>query len=231
MGSRPRAQSPLSVNKTSQWQLACVLCPVHPTPQRGYKRRSLDVVASWLRLMVTIAVSRAWAISTLRQRSWMSHVLIAGTWPSQCCGPDIASLNEGVSPLPCPILVLPSLSSGGLLRLMVRVIWGSRWDLPRRVRLCRPLIPPALHTLWCFRTSLLDPRTGRGPASRSERKRTTGGRARLWRWRSAALPPSGRVALPESDPELTAMLSRAVESVGGADPGVLQECTQRRTSP
>ncbi len=26
---------------------------------------------------------------------------------------------------------------------------------------------------------------------------------------SAALPPSGRVALPESDPELTAMLSRA----------------------
>ncbi len=31
---------------------------------------------------------------------------------------------------------------------------------------------------------------------------------------SAALPPSGRVALPESDPELTAMLSRAAESVG-----------------
>ncbi len=30
----------------------------------------------------------------------------------------------------------------------------------------------------------------------------------------AALPPSGRVALPESDPELTAMLSRAAESVG-----------------
>ncbi len=31
---------------------------------------------------------------------------------------------------------------------------------------------------------------------------------------SAALPPSGRVALPESDPELTAMLSRAAESTG-----------------
>ncbi len=30
---------------------------------------------------------------------------------------------------------------------------------------------------------------------------------------SAALPPSGRVALPESDPELTAMLSRAAQSV------------------
>ncbi len=31
---------------------------------------------------------------------------------------------------------------------------------------------------------------------------------------SAVLPPSGRVALPESDPELTAMLSRAAESIG-----------------
>ncbi len=31
---------------------------------------------------------------------------------------------------------------------------------------------------------------------------------------SAALPPSGSVVLPESDPELTAMLSRAAESVG-----------------
>ncbi len=31
---------------------------------------------------------------------------------------------------------------------------------------------------------------------------------------SVALPPSGRVALPESDPELTAMLSRAAESIG-----------------
>ncbi len=31
---------------------------------------------------------------------------------------------------------------------------------------------------------------------------------------SAVLPPSGRVALSESDPELTAMLSRATESIG-----------------
>ncbi len=32
---------------------------------------------------------------------------------------------------------------------------------------------------------------------------------------SAVLPPSGRVALPESDPELTAMLSRAVSGCTG----------------
>ncbi len=40
MGSRPGAQSPLSVNKTSQWQLACVFCYAHPTPQCRYKRRA-----------------------------------------------------------------------------------------------------------------------------------------------------------------------------------------------
>ncbi len=59
--------------------------------------------------MVTIAVSRAWTISTLKQHSWMSHVLIVGTWPSRCCGPDTSSSNEGISPSPSPILVPLSL--------------------------------------------------------------------------------------------------------------------------
>lgn len=36
---------------------------------------------------------------------------------------------------------------------------------------------------------------------------------------SAVLPPSGRAALPESDPELTAMLARAAKSVGAAMEG------------
>ncbi len=40
MGSRSRAQSSSSVNKTSQWQLACVFRHAHPAPQRGYKRRA-----------------------------------------------------------------------------------------------------------------------------------------------------------------------------------------------
>ncbi len=34
---------------------------------------------SWLHLTVTIAVSRAWAISTLKQHLWINHILIAGT--------------------------------------------------------------------------------------------------------------------------------------------------------
>ncbi len=40
MGSRRRAQSPSSVNKTSQWQLACVFHHAHSAPRCGYKRRA-----------------------------------------------------------------------------------------------------------------------------------------------------------------------------------------------
>ncbi len=40
MGSRWRAQSPSSVNKTSQWQLACVFRHAHSAPRCGYKRRA-----------------------------------------------------------------------------------------------------------------------------------------------------------------------------------------------
>ncbi len=136
--------------------------------------------------MVTIAVSRAWAFSTLKQRSWMTHVLCVGTWPSRCCAPDTSSSSGGVSPLSCPVLVPPVL--GGLLRLMVRVTWGSQWELPRRVRLRGSLTPLAHRTVWGFRTSLWSPRTGRGPASRSELQQMTGcrslhrGWARFWRW-------------------------------------------------
>ncbi len=65
------------------------------------------------------------------------------------------------------------------------------------------------------------PRIGRGPASHSvpqadDRVSITASGDELGSGEddSAALPPSGRVALPESDPELTAMLSRAAESIG-----------------
>ncbi len=81
----------------------------------------------------------------------------------------------GVSPLPCPVLAPPVL--GGLLRLMVRVTWGSQWELPRRVCLRGPLTPPAHRTVWGFRTSLWSPRTGRGPASHSELQQMTGCRS------------------------------------------------------
>ncbi len=68
---------------------------------------------------VTVDVPQTWAISMLRQRLWMSHVLIAGTRLLRCCDLDTSSPNEGVSPLPCPVLAPPGF--GGLPRLMVRV--------------------------------------------------------------------------------------------------------------
>ncbi len=101
--------------------------------------------------MVTIAAPRAWALGTLRQRSWMSHVLTVGTWPWRCCAPDTSSLDVGVSPLLCPVLVPPD---GGLLRLRARVIWGSQWELPHRVRLRGPLTPRAHRTVWGSRVSM-----------------------------------------------------------------------------
>ncbi len=169
--------------------------------------------------MVTIAFPRAWAISTLRQRSWMSRVLIAGTWPSRCCVADTSSPNEVVSPSPCPVLAPPGF--GGLLRLMVRVIWGSQWELPHRVPLCGPLTPPAHCTIWRFPDKLAGSSNRAGPsisfgAPADDRTSIAVSGDELGSGDDdlAALPPSGRVALPESDPELTAMLSRAAESVG-----------------
>ncbi len=146
----------------------------------------LDVVVSWLHLMVTIAAPRAWALSTLRQRSWMSHVLTAGTWPWRCCVPDTSSLDGGVSPLLCPVLVPPA---GGLLRLRARVIWGLQWELPRGVRLRGPLTPPAHRTVWGSRMSMRGPRTGRGqhlircPSRWRVIDHCIGGWARFWRGR------------------------------------------------
>ncbi len=93
-------------------------------------------------------------------------------------------------------------------------------ELPRRVRLRGPLTPRAHRTVWGSRMSMRGPRTGRGPASHSCPSRwqlsitCIGGWARFWRGRFGCAASVRRVALPESDPELTAMLSRAAESIG-----------------
>ncbi len=88
---------------------------------------------------------------------------------------------------PCPVLAPPGL--GGLLRLMVRVFWGSQWELPCRVHLRGPLTPPAHRTVWCSRMSSQGPRTGRAQhlirsTSRwQDVDRCIGGWARFWRGR------------------------------------------------
>ncbi len=76
-----------------------------------------------------------------------------------------------------PLALPRSSSSGGLLRLRARVIWGSQWELPRRVRLRGPLTPRAHRTVWGSRMSMRGPRTGRGPASHSVPQQMTGFRS------------------------------------------------------
>ncbi len=77
MGSRRRAQSPSSVNKTSQWQLACVFRHAHSAPRCGYKRRARANAHQLFASEPSIAVSRVSARQasvgvTARQRRSLS---------------------------------------------------------------------------------------------------------------------------------------------------------------
>ncbi len=73
--------------------------------------------------------SCVWAISTLKQHSWMSHVLIPDT--------------EGVSPSPCPVLVTPFLRELIRLRCLSQ-IQSWRYAFPgRRERQAAQRPPPS----------------------------------------------------------------------------------------
>ncbi len=52
--------------------------------------------------MVTIAASRAWAVSMLRWRSWMRHLLMVGRWSSWSCGQAPLPRQRGGALLPLP---------------------------------------------------------------------------------------------------------------------------------
>ncbi len=123
-----------------------------------------------------------------------------------------------------PLALLPRSSSSGRrttsaqgqgdLRITVRAS-------PRRVRLRGPLTPRAHRTVWGSPDEYAGSSDRAGPsisfgAPADDRLSITASGDELGSGEddSAALPPSGRVALPESDPELTAMLSRAAESIG-----------------
>ncbi len=168
--------------------------------------------------MVTIAVPRAWAFSTLRQRSWMSHVLIAGTWHRDAAL-QVPPRQMGGIPL-----AMPRSSSSGLrratsahgqgdLRITVRAS-------PSSMSLRASHSSSTSHRL-VFPDELAGSSDRAGPsisfgAPADDRMSIAASGDELGSGEddSAALPPSGRVALPESDPDLTAMLSRAAESIG-----------------
>ncbi len=52
--------------------------------------------------MVTIAASRAWAVSMLRWRSWMRHLLMVGRWSPWSCGQAPLPRQRGGALLPLP---------------------------------------------------------------------------------------------------------------------------------
>ncbi len=162
--------------------------------------------------MVTIAAPHAWALSTLRQRSWMNHVLTAGTWPWRCCA------RRGGIPLALP----RSSSSGrrttlaqgqGDLRITVRASPSS--TSPRASHSSSTSHRLGFPDEYAGSSDRAGPSISFGaPADDGLSITASGDELGSGEDDLAALPPSGRVALPESDPELTAMLSRAAESIG-----------------
>ncbi len=159
---------------------------------------------------------RAWALGTLRQRSWMSHVPAVRTMAMLRSRYLLA--RRGAIPLALP----RSSSSGrrttsaqgqGDLRITVRASPSSTSQRASHSS-------STSHRLgfpdeYAGSSDRAGPSISFGaPADDGISITASGDELGSGEDDSAALPPSGRVALPESDPELTAMLSRAAESIG-----------------
>ncbi len=241
MGSRRRAQSPSSVNKTSHWRLACVFRHAHPAPRCGYKRRA-----------------RANA-----QQLFASEPSLANL-QSVCKARLTALVLRRVSGGCCPVLhssaitLLPPLGASALLKEIIseqskRAPRATGVFLKMASRSCvsgcgrfltssdghdrcpsclgfrhpeatvraspSSTSPRASHSSsTSHRLGFPDEYAGSSdragpsisfgaPAVDGISITASGDELGSEEDDSAALPPSGRVALPESDPELTAMLS------------------------
>ncbi len=307
MGSRRRAQSPSSVNKTSQWQLACVFRHAHPAARCGYKRRACANAQQFFASEPSLPQSpeclqssQHWcygasaevAVQCCREKekaffgghaasspghfsaskrefrrakrapratgvflkmasrscvSGCGHFLASSDGHDRCPSclsfqhAEAALVNESCfhcgnmtmamlrsryllarrGGIP---LALPHSSSSGLRRTTSAQGQG---DLRIIVRASpSSTSPQASHSSsTSHRLVFPDERAGSSDraglsisfgAPADDRMSITASGDGLGSGEddSAALPPSGRVALPESDPELTAMLSRAAESIG-----------------
>ncbi len=307
MGSRRRAQSPSSVNKTSQWQLACVFRHAHPAARCGYKRRARANAQQFFASEPSLPQSpeclqssQHWcygasaevAVQCCREKekaffgghaasspghfsaskrefrrakrapratgvflkmasrlcvSGCGHFLASSDGHDRCPSclsfqhAEAALVNESCfhcgnmtmamlrsryllarrGGIP---LALPHSSSSGLRRTTSAQGQG---DLRIIVRASpSSTSPQASHSSsTSHRLVFPDERAGSSDraglsisfgAPADDRMSITASGDGLGSGEddSAALPPSGRVALPESDPELIAMLSRAAESIG-----------------
>ncbi len=168
---------------------------------------------------VTIAASRVWAFSTLRGLSWMVHVLLVGTWPSRSCVIDSAMSNLAESLCLCRDPAFVPAPGAPLHPVESEVIWGLRSGLPQE----ESLTPQALRSRWGWPLERAGTSAERGtppvsfgapPDDQMSIAASEGELSLSGDDDSAALPPSGVVALSEPDPEMTAMLSRAAENVG-----------------
>ncbi len=162
--------------------------------------------------MVTIAASRAWAVSTLRWRSWISHLLIVDAHLGVAA--RLRYLDKGTELLP------PSRSSSRPGCRQARSTSGGSTAGLRITVVANPqgtIAPLALRNQLSCQWNVLGPLKAAVslallPTTRCRllHRRVSRSFCR-GRFGCAAAPA---VAMPESDLEMTAMLSRAAERVG-----------------
>ncbi len=161
--------------------------------------------------MVTIAASRAWAVSTLRWRSWMSHLLIVDAHLGVAA--RLRYLDKGAELLPpsrsssrpgCK--QARSTSSGGTAGLKITEVANPQGTIA----------PLAFRNQLSCQWNVLGPLKGayqQYPGTPPDEQTSIAVSRSFWRERfGCAAAPA--VAMPESDLEMTAMLSRAAERVG-----------------
>ncbi len=186
-------------------------------------RAFLDAVVTWRRVMVTIAASRVWALNTLEA------AFVDESCP-HCGGMTVAGLRtrlrflqRGGVPVPLPrSRVPPGGHQGGATS------GSSRAGLTVTVRNSPPKTaraPPVTGTSLPMELprGRAGPSHGGGvplvffgapPDDRMSIATSEGESDQSGDDGSVPLPPSGRSAVPVTDPEMVAMLARATESVG-----------------
>ncbi len=172
--------------------------------------------------MVTIAASRVWALNMQRRLLWTSHAPIAGGWPSRGCGPGFVSCKGAGYPCLCRDLGFPLVATGGrLLPAVAGLVLQWQWGIPLKQRGLLLLL--ALRYRWsCLGNGLAPPMEGgvplvsfgAPPDDRMSIATLEGESDQSGDDGSVPLPLSGRSAVPDSEPEMVAMLARAAESVG-----------------
>ncbi len=173
-------------------------------------------------VMVTIAASRVWALNTQRRLLWTSHAPIAGGWPSRGCGPGFVSCKGAGYPCLCRDLGFPLVATGGrLLPAVAGLVLRWQWGIPLKQRGLPPVTGTSLPME--LPRERAGPSHGGGvplvsfgapPDDRMSIATLEGESDQSGDDGSVPLPPSGRSAVPNSDPEMVAMLARAAESVG-----------------